>query len=339
MITIEKFICIDWLQICFNGYQDKFSHSGWKLTDTQTKIFCEIWEFWNYDELILTAATKPKSKILKPDICIIKIDNKQLYTNTLFQLLNEVVKFEKLKFNNITRLDICMDFQLFDNKDKPQQVCERFFNNRYLKNGKSEFKCMGNQTNQINYNYLRFGKNTASVSAYMYNKTLEMNEVKLKSHILQLWENLGIANNTDVWRLEFSIKEFSNNLINNDTGEIVEINYSELSNQAKLFEIYKALYNKYFDFRKNDYSQNKSRMKRVMLFEFDKAVYRWFVDPKKLDSTRADRIFINKIEKYNNELRQINLDKFDELEEMKLKIIETKNLKNWYNKTHAETII
>jgi len=92
------------------------------------------------------------------------------------------------------------------------------------------------------------------------------------------------------------------------------------------------LYTKYWDFRKNDYLKNKSRMKRLDLLDVIKDNYIWYNEKTKVDSNISDRIFVNKIDKLNNELRDIGVNIKEELEFIRDLTLQKKNLEEWYAK-------
>ena len=240
-----------------------------------------------------------------------------------------MIEFEQLKFNNITRLDICLDFNNFENDMSAWQLISGFMSNKYVKNGKSTYKLIGEQKSNHIYEYLRFGSNSSACAAYLYCKTKEMNDVKFKGHIYESWVKNGIANDLDVWRLEFSIKEFNQILFDKTTGHYLQITLNELLLSEFKWELFWILYSKYFDFRINNNLANKSRMSRLDLFKIDKAKYIYYIDNQYINHDRSDKIFIKKLESVNCELRAIKADYEDEIKDLQRYVIEKKKLEKW----------
>lgn len=320
---------IDWLQVSCLNFSGKFFHSGWRKKDYTTRLFADVWEFYVQDKIIFSAVTTPRSTIIDKSICIIKCENSTLYESDGIKTLIDIIEYEQLKFNNITRLDICLDFNIFENGLTPGQLIDGFLNNTYLKNGRGTYKLIGEQLSNHVYSYLRFGSNSSAVSAYLYDKTKEMKEVKFKSHIYESWVKNGIDNSQEVWRLEFSMKEFNNILINKESGEYVLIQLTSLLDSAFRWELFWILYNKYFDFRINNHLANKSRMNKLKLFNIDSSKYIYYIDNEYLNHDRSDKILIKKLESVNCELRAIKIDIADDVKDLQRYLIEKKHLEKW----------
>ena len=323
-------VSIDWIQATFRGFTGKFKNICVFDTNFTTKIFEKIYELRDGNKVILHISCVPRSKILPADMVIIKINNAVLYEKDPIDWLTDFAKCENLTFSNITRLDLCLDFNTFNRNYHPQTLIRHFLEEKILKNGRGHFKVVGKQSDNNCYEYLRFGKNTSAVSAYLYNKSQEMKDVYFKAHIYEHWVVNNINNNKDIWRLEFSIKDFKNCLLSTITGEPLFVTLKDLRSKPFQCQLFSALYTKYWDFRKNDYLQNKSRMKRLDLLDVIKNNYIWYDEKTKVDSNISDRIFINKIDKLNNELRDIGVDIREELEFVRDLTLQKKNLEEWY---------
>ena len=156
-----------------------------------------------------------------------------------------------------------------------------------------------------------------------------MQEVKFKSYIYNSWEANKLEDLDNVWRLEFSIKEFNNVLVSKDTGEFMEITLDFLKDRTNIVHLYDVMYLKYFDFRINNGLANKSRMERKKLINVDYVHYTYFIDNEYLNHDRSDKIFIKKLESVNNELRAIKADYLNEPKDIQEYIIEKKKLEKW----------
>jgi hypothetical protein len=137
---------------------------------------------------------------------LLKVLNEILYIEDYVKILSMFERHFKLKFNNITRFDICVDFCTFKNGLLPESLIKKYLSEKVVKSGKTKFYCIGSNHDTLKFDYLRFGSKTSVINTYLYNKSLEMSEVKTKPYIMDKWADLKGYNNTDVWRLEFSIK-------------------------------------------------------------------------------------------------------------------------------------
>jgi hypothetical protein len=186
---------------------------------------------------------------------------------------------------------------------KPCNLIRGFAREKYLHKGRAKFKLEGATGLQNNYHYLRFGKNSADISVYLYNKSKELREAKDKSYIRALWEDLNIGNNCDVWRLEVSVKGTSKKFIDCETGEVLQFTVANVFDGGFLARVYKSIISEYFAFVVNEKKCRKDRMKPLQLFkwEFDKYKISRVIGVRA--TGRSERIFIKKMEQLNNELR------------------------------------
>jgi len=325
-------IQIDWLQVYCKGILIKHDFFQFKLLSINTRIFRTIYEVKKQKTLIATIAMNPFSGILSADSMIIKIDNKYLYQNNAIELIYEFIGYLNVKIIGITRLDLAIDFNEFDNRLKAQNLIDGFLKDKYLKMGNANYKLIGKQTTFHKYSYLRFGSNISTVSAYLYDKTKEMNEVKMKQYIFEQWITAGLDVKKPVWRLEFSYKGNQLKILDKDTGEIENISANNLKIPNILNKLFFSTVNKYFNFKINDGNKNKSRMKSVKLFE-ETLKNNWIIKQTDLkDSVRSDKIFIKKMEIYNNEIRQTRLADSFIFDELINKFVEDRRLQGAHRK-------
>lgn len=197
----------------------------------------------------------------------------------------------------------------------------------------------GNAKNVRDINYIAFGSRSSSVCSYMYNKTKELREVKEKPYIRQLWNLNGIDDARDVWRVEISIKSDAKTLLKTETGELFTLNTDMLKLQTdieSLFYIYAA---KYFDFKINDLTQNKTRMQSVPIFERMPTIT---TRPVRLtlrqDSTRSDKIFLRKLVNIESEIPHPTEQFIDALRIVQCDYTFSKNLAHYYAYNAAPNI-
>jgi hypothetical protein len=171
--------------------------------------------------------------------------------------------------------------------------------------GHKKFKVHGKSRNKADIQYLRFGGNDSEVSVYLYNKTAELQEVKDKPWIRDFWAANEIDQTKTIWRLEFSIKGSRLRHVDNSTGLIDKFTIDSIDDYSFMIKFYYALLKRYFRFRINDGLSNISRMKQIELFaesSINNSIKIW---NENFESDRSTKIFIKKIESFNNTIRQI----------------------------------
>lgn len=300
-------INIDWFQCCvkFDKSFLPINSGNFKLIlePFETKEFKQVFKVLYNDIYFINICLFPKSKILPENMILVKVINEYLYLHDWIKHLNEFIVLYNLKFNNITRFDVCGDFQKIGNFKSPEGLIKQYLKGNIIKSSKSVFKVMGKQNDVLNYNYISFGSNTSVIKTYMYNKSLELKEVKSKPYIQNQYYENKFKESLDVWRLEFSIKSPIFELRDND-GVVVNSfkNIGDFS-QANLEVLFFQMVGSNFKFYKNEGKKRKDRNKEIVLFNDTilgtKRIYNYYQS----DGIRADKIFINKILKNDDYLR------------------------------------
>jgi len=299
-----KALQIDWLQFfCVVQNPSNCQRLAFKLTENQTKVFKHIGEYWLGDKMVATLAFEPKSTIIAQGGGLLKISNEVLYSCELQSIVSELFGAGCLLFVSVSRLDVALDLEHFHNNLKPENLIRGFAKEKYLHKGRAKFKLEGATGLKNKYHYLRFGKNSADISVYLYNKSKELREAKDKSYIRETWRDKGLGNNCDVWRLEVSVKGTAKKFIDVDTGEVLAFNLSNVFNTEFLERVYKSIICDYFAFVVNENKCRKDRMKPLHLFDwcFEKYNISRVIGCRA--TGRSERIFVKKMEELNNELR------------------------------------
>jgi hypothetical protein len=252
---------------------------------------------------IATIVSEPHSPVMNPKSAWIKFENSLLYKSNFIEQIKDVLTIFQLKFKNITRLDVCCDFDNFKNNFNPENLIKGFLSEKFLKVLNSKFKVIGEQKFVNTYSYLAFGAESSEVCYKLYNKFLEMEQVKMKPYIMDQARNNGINVEANYWRLEYSLKSSSTKILTAD-GEILfdayDLNTLKDANKQPLFEY---LCSHYFRFVKSTNQDRKDRMPAIDLFKW--ALIKPIIvrqEPNE-NSTRSDKIFANKLMKINQELR------------------------------------
>ena len=119
-------------------------------------------------------------------------------------------------------------------------------------------------------------------------------------------------------------------ILDKSDGDLKDISLENIKNKEFLEKMYMALVDKYFCFRENTGKSNVTREKKIVLFYNNfKDVERYFV--RNLgDATRADKIFIKKLEQSNCELREAKKFYSDEQANILYDFIVEKGLEDFY---------
>jgi hypothetical protein len=197
---------------------------------------------------ICTIVAYPHSSILPPDSGMIKISNWVLYSPYAESIVHDAFTCLSFQFKRVTRADICFDFTTFENGLDPHTFIQWFFSNLIYKRDKSKFKSIGSSDNGLIFDYLKFGSNYSQICSYIYNKSKELNEVKAKQWIYDLWNRCGWDGVTPVWRLEFSLKFQSKRVVSTDSGELSQFSLSELFAPSFRFNLFASLIESHFSF-------------------------------------------------------------------------------------------
>ena len=303
---MEKIINIDWLSFfCQCGDIVNFDNYTLEVKEYGTQIFEKVADVIKYNEVVAIVLWQPRSEILQKDSAMIKIRNRQLYNGKWYQIFCDIQQNWFCRDIKISRIDICADFVTFKNGLHPQTLISNFLTQKFVKVGRGIFKVMGNQKKYINYQYLRFGSGASDISAYLYNKSAEMREVRDKPYIREQWKNLKNSNNRDVWRLEFSLKGKSLKIVDTINGNFVIDNFKSLTDKEVIANIFSFMVKKYFSFVIPENQKNKSRWKKLILFN-NKDCHFKIVDFKlKSDTTKKHKMFLTNLVALEQEMRSI----------------------------------
>ena len=296
-----------------------------------TRHFKIVEEIYSNGKRIATVTRQPLSHIIEPDTVLIKFDNWVLYTFDMHKFVPEFLSRNALTFKSISRIDLCADFQTFNNGMLPSTFIRNYLYGKYLRLGKTSISnAHFKQINtDLHFNALKFGSNLSDVSTYLYNKTLEMNSVKWKPWIAEKWLQAGFSTDKDTWRLEVSIKSSNKLVCNIDTGEVNILNSLDVlkDNYTRLF--YGTFRDKYFTFVIKDTQVKKNRMLRIPLFSDSFANYKIVQGDKMIDATRSDKIFIKKLEQVNQDLRGQHFNFNMDINSLKEQYIGITGLEMW----------
>lgn len=234
----KRCINVDWLEVYCLEASDRypcnaeyFRRQGYMVRERAygTRVWTEMFEILNENnDPIMEVRRNPASgdssfSGLLPESVHLRVPNWFLYQNNPIQFMMEFILKHCYIFQSISRLDICLDFELFDTGDQPARFVRRYMKGEYRKINQCRLTAHGEDSwNSCNWNSLSWGNRTSMVSTKLYNKSKELEEADNdKPYIRDYWMMSELVDNplaltkyaadgsmrkVDVWRLEFSIK-------------------------------------------------------------------------------------------------------------------------------------
>lgn len=297
-------LSIDWLSVSCKVKNSRNDLYRFEELPYSTKIFKKVERIWLNDMPIALLTSIPASQILPSDSAILKFDNWLLYqeffTNNLFTYIADF----GLTFNGINRLDIAVDFNTFSRNYYPHTFIQQFAKGKILYKGKGKFKLIGSAGNKNVFDYFRIGTGESAISVYLYNKSKELNEVADKQHIRELWKISGLDISKEIWRLEVSFRGDKKNIMNSETGEILDIDLFTVCDPLMLNYLYRTAVTERFTFLRKGSDSNKSRLKKVILFsQIYDTKYKTLYKDYRPDTTRSHKIALRKYIDFYTEIR------------------------------------
>ena len=302
----QRCINIDWLEVyCLEDYigypHDAafFRRCNFHVEEREygTPVYHEMFVIYGHDnEPLIEVRRRPKSAIgqqvhgvLDPMACHVRLSNRTCYFSEPVKLLQQFLEQYGLHYQRISRIDICLDFELFDTKDKPADVVRRYMQGKYLKIYQANVTAHGtDEWNNRCWNSLSWGNKKSMVGTKFYLKSLELKQVKDKPYIRQTWRAAGLVDDEftlekhsdeygvyqpDIWRLEFSIKSGTRSWFVVDKGlpkckmkQSVRNTLDMYDSKAKLLDMFFSLVDHYFHFKKFEDGKRKDLCEDKQLF-------------------------------------------------------------------------
>lgn len=311
---MEKYcICVDWLEVsCYGGFisKDGFFIDGKYysvvMEQRETAMFKRYYVVKHKGLDIAYIRQEPRLKRMHAGLTCVKIANRVLYCENYVRICMGILQELGLRYHGLTRLDLAYDCNKYYDGRKPSKFIRDFIMKPLDKIGgmylasSAHYSLHGSKSigDDGTLNYIAFGSVRSDRRGYIYDKTKELEEVKDKPWIREMWEMNGLKNDkkNHVWRSEISIKCSGKDLLNLDTGVLFPLHVKYLDtyeNVKKIFHYYAA---KVFDFRINEGQKNRRHFSRLGLFDSS-------VDitclPKrvsnKCDSGRSEKVCKNKL--------------------------------------------
>lgn len=304
---MTRCVNIDWLEVHVLEDNQRypldasfFRYEGWtvKERDYGTRVYSQMFTLIGTDEEpFIEIRRAPKSSsdlqgVLDPLSAHIRLTNRSCYFADCVERLRVFLARYNYTFRRIFRLDLCLDFELFDSGDEPQKFITRYLSHKYAKINQCNRTTRGeDRWDGCEDNYVAWGNPKSMVSTKLYNKTKELAEAKIKPYIIQSWVASNLITNPldmtkirkdgtkytpTIWRLEFSIKSGACRwmILEDHTGakkklKGVSHELSTYDTKAKQLQMFASLVHHYFHFKIFEKGVRKDRCKDKFLFNFD----------------------------------------------------------------------
>lgn len=303
--------------------------------------------------LLCTLSLLPRSNVLNARLCTCKIANFMLYLasrHELVSIMSVVERHFALRYHNLARVDMCCDTTapLFPIADLISGIVNRTII-RSSKNpmGKTQVVYDRHMTAQ----YLRLGAHGSLMSAYIYDKTAELQESG-KQYIRRYWEKNELVAPGDtltrVWRFEVSLKNEMLKRLSMPAPSgtpreklplyrfhlesFADVCEFVLHGGAYFLDFWQLLYVRNFDFRHAD-NVRTARCTRIVIFDnfcqscsVSLPAYR----ETTLETKRTARVVVGYLERLKG--RKIGLRFADEkqIDEMIREVTGIEGLTDWY---------
>lgn len=348
-------ISIDWLSIyCDCSAMAPSEDYIFDKEPYGTSVFSDMYTIYQYGEEIAILTCNPRSSAMKKGTGVLKILNPILYQQFLAEQVYNLLYKCNIKLLNISRLDLCADFNHFEGYPNMQDFFQDFLNIKLWKIGAAKykvcankatefdcdyFKLIGLQSSQHCYQYLRFGSKISKVSAYLYNKTQEFRDVKRKNYIAEAWAANDIDESQEVWRLEFSLKGDGIKFLNAETKMWQAKNLEMVLDPIQRVQLYNALYLKYWDFRVNDGQKRKDRMKSARLLPIESSILRPVVITGSDVTDREQKRMISAVERTYDEVRWKRQTRSEEIENSIEQLVDFCGLRKWHAEKYGQKYV
>lgn len=315
-------INLDWLELyCLeSGLQPMtasfFESLGYKVNkrDYGTPIYREMFTILKDGKDWIEVRRDPYSKkgeggFLHPLSCHIRMANEFLYTDSPIDEMRAFLIAHDFKYKSISRIDICMDFNEFDESLKVKDFIQKYVEGNISKINQSRLQLHGEDNwTKRTWNSFKWGAPTSAFSTKLYNKSMELRQGKDKPYIKQAWLDAGLNIAKDVWRIEFSTSSQAQTRVSKRENEAFRLHITHYDNRHKLLMRFAELYEKYFDFRlvekikQEDGSyklKRKDRCKRPTLLNLQAIDVEYKPSRNMTVKARPDRVYkilINKLQ-------------------------------------------
>lgn len=308
----SRCVNIDWLECYCLESSTNFPHDaeyfkrlGLKVNrrDYGTRQYEEMFVVCDmHDNPFIEVRRKPVSGsmakrvkgIFSPFSCHLKLVNRYCYADNCVALYAEFLRVHGYSVQRLFRLDICYDFEKFDDNTDPNKFVKRYLSGKYTKVNQGNIAAHGSDRWEgRDWHSLSWGAAKSMVSTKLYLKTLELQQAHDKPYIRFAWQCAGLVDDYDkllkvgadgkaytpkIWRLEFSIKSSAKGWVvlednNGKHTQKIEMEHDldTYDTKEKQFAAFQMLCRHYFHFKYYEEGVRKDLCKDRVLFKFEKA--------------------------------------------------------------------
>ena len=313
--TQSPIMCInvDWLQVytlCHPIEPGFIAIDGAKykivLEDGQTPLFTRVLRVVSAQgRRCAIILQEPRNKVINERSTMIKLENRMLYSEGFVAYLYGLMSAIGATYKGITRLDLCCDSNKMGNGMSYQRFIKRFIQGvegvkgDIVRVGSNKFFIVGSKDNvsTCTINSIRFGSFKSKIGAYIYNKPLELREVKDKPWIRKVWEQAGLTNTDDcpVWRAEISISCEGTDVLNMGTGELFRLSPRFLQYKDSIERLFRIYASKALHFRECTGQKARRHYKDMNLWGGAEMTSRPYSFSKFADTGRTEKVCANKL--------------------------------------------
>ena len=273
------------------GFEVQTRDYGTRVYKEMFTIFVEGQPFVEVRRSPAAASSSAAAKFFDSRACHLRLCNRTCYCFNAGELMKNFIDKHGYVFMNLCRLDLAMDFEVFDSGDIPAKFLERYLKGRYSKVNQCNIAVHGkDEWDGRMYNSVSWGSKASPIFTRFYDKTLELKEAKDKPYIRQAWASCGLVDDfiqltkkgedgayykPRIWRLEFAITSAVKNWVcfdvdqrGNKTHLSKRHNLDLYLNRDYLITMFASLVNHYFHFKLFEKGVRKDRCEDKELFDF-----------------------------------------------------------------------
>lgn len=291
---ISRCINLDWLECYvledYIGYPhnaEYFRAQGFRVQEREygTPVYKEMFTVYSYedDQPLIEVRREPKSAIgkqvngvLDPMAAHVRLTNRSCYLPNAATIMQQFLEQYGFHFQRISRVDICLDFEVFDYGDKPATFMDRYFRGKYAKINQANIRANGRDMwDGRLWNSVAWANPKSMIGTKFYNKTMELEQKADKPYIRQAWRAAGLVDDdlrlvkferdgserkVDVWRVEFSIKSSTRKwfVIEDCSGRKIQLRSKPntldmYQSKDTMLDLFFSLAEHYFHFKRVEY--------------------------------------------------------------------------------------
>ncbi len=338
---------LKWVSNSNPSFSKKYTVKRLPIT---TRHFKKIEEVYIGKKRLVTLASQPASNILDPFAIIAKFDNWVCYDENMHVYILGFIQDNQFEFLGFSRVDFCADFNFFDNGMIPDKFIKKYIYRKCMRLGRTPHVAHHFEQGKTEHieKGLKFGSNLSEVTAYIYDKSRQMETEMWKPYIYMAWKKAGL--NVDchspwdesnkaphVFRLEFSVKSGAKLLADTETGELNLLLDLQLMADEYIYKIFYKLYERFFTFVWNDGQVRRDRMRKIKLFNYTFSNSVMVNAEKTENASRSKKIFVKKLDQLNKEMRGTDILMNSYIDQFKNKLIEDSHIQSWAMKQGINT--